>query len=220
MSLHGLHQGASCFSLFLLDRAVNVSDLDVCAREPERVHVQQLQRRRPAPLEHAIHAHAIPAEVAQVEVAARLGPGCADGSGAAPPWPPPPGGVKISRWRREMKLKRPRLTSTEPCDEFRPMVTERFFIRYSNSRPSRRSIAQPPSGDPPPPATPPLAGGPPVPGSAAAATMALRGPRPPSNTATELRAERGRGPSEAAGRRATSGGEGQDTRSVPAPGHD
>lgn len=33
------------------------------------------------------------------------------------------------------------LTSTEPWDEFRPMVTERFFIRYSNSRPSSRATA-------------------------------------------------------------------------------
>lgn len=33
------------------------------------------------------------------------------------------------------------LTSTEPCDELRPMVTERFFIRYSNSRPSSRATA-------------------------------------------------------------------------------
>lgn len=35
------------------------------------------------------------------------------------------------------------LTSTEPCDEFRPMVTERFFIRYSNSRPSSRATTDP-----------------------------------------------------------------------------
>lgn len=33
------------------------------------------------------------------------------------------------------------LTSTEPCDELRPMVTERFFMRYSNSRPSSRATA-------------------------------------------------------------------------------
>lgn len=33
------------------------------------------------------------------------------------------------------------LTSTEPCEELRPMVTERFFMRYSNSRPSSRATA-------------------------------------------------------------------------------
>lgn len=49
--------------------------------------------------------------------------------------------MKISRWRREMKLEWPMLTSTEPCDELRPMVTERFFMRYSNSRPSSRATA-------------------------------------------------------------------------------
>ena len=41
--------------------------------------------------------------------------------------------------RREMKLECPMLTSTEPCEEFRPMVTDLFFIRYSNSRPSSRA---------------------------------------------------------------------------------
>lgn len=40
-----------------------------------------------------------------------------------------------------MKLEWPMLTSTEPCDELRPMVTERFFMRYSNSRPSSRATA-------------------------------------------------------------------------------
>lgn len=38
-----------------------------------------------------------------------------------------------------MKLECPMLTSTEPCEEFRPTVTERFFIMYSNSRPSSRA---------------------------------------------------------------------------------
>ena len=51
--------------------------------------------------------------------------------------------VNISRCRREMKLEWPMLTSTEPCDEFRPMVTDLFFIRYSNSRPSSRATADP-----------------------------------------------------------------------------
>lgn len=35
------------------------------------------------------------------------------------------------------------LTSTEPWEEFLPTVTERFFIRYSNSRPSSRATADP-----------------------------------------------------------------------------
>ena len=42
-----------------------------------------------------------------------------------------------------MKLEWPMLTSTEPCEEFRPMVTDLFFIRYSNSRPSSRATADP-----------------------------------------------------------------------------
>ncbi|MEJ1284152.1 hypothetical protein NN561_015134 [Cricetulus griseus] len=36
---------------------------------------RQLQRRRPAPLEHPVHEHAVLAETAQVEVAARVRPG-------------------------------------------------------------------------------------------------------------------------------------------------
>lgn len=51
--------------------------------------------------------------------------------------------VKISRCRRDMKLEWPMLTSTEPWDEFRPIVTDLFFMRYSNSRPSSRAIADP-----------------------------------------------------------------------------
>lgn len=38
-------------------------------------HARQLQRRRPAPLEHPVHEHAVLAETAQVEVAARVRPG-------------------------------------------------------------------------------------------------------------------------------------------------
>lgn len=42
-----------------------------------------------------------------------------------------------------MKLEWPMLTSTEPWEEFRPIVTDLFFMRYSNSRPSSRAIADP-----------------------------------------------------------------------------
>lgn len=42
-----------------------------------------------------------------------------------------------------MKLECPMLTSTEPWEEFRPIVTDLFFIRYSNSRPSSRATADP-----------------------------------------------------------------------------
>lgn len=78
-----------------------------------------------------------------------------------------------------MKLEWPMLTSTEPCDELRPMVTERFFMRYSNSRPSSRATA-----------------------AAAAAILASEGAGPPS--AAPLRPHRPRSRS----RRQTQAGKG------------
>ena len=48
------------------------------------------------------------------------------------------------------------LTSTEACKELHRLVTQRVFLRYSNtSRPSRCAVAQPPRGDPPPAPGPP-----------------------------------------------------------------
>ncbi|KAL0620772.1 hypothetical protein AAY473_009097 [Plecturocebus cupreus] len=56
-----------------------------------------------------------------------------------------------------MKLKWPKLMSAEHCNKLRPMVTEGFFIRYLNSRPSRSYRAQPPGRDPQSPPAPPPA---------------------------------------------------------------